>query len=307
MRSTELLCRPLRGSGFLGSVFPGLTPRAKFWRPLWGLGCWAGFLLWDGLPAVGRASCRECVERPACLGRQDVCPTTSGSAGFQPAWAVGSLPTVAFRRGRDAAWHFVRPTYNPGMHELPQNAEVSWPPSPAEGQSCVAFEVRMTPGLLGRELSALNLRRYWVWSLMLFLVFLALEALKVEDWSHPDPFDLLFWPVSGAGFIALYFFVAGRLSARKVFQTTPLWQHPIRVIVTPTRVFTSGPGFESGQDLALLHAVLETRESFLVYLNAVYILIWPKRSLPDRESLQRLREYLRQGMPGTARIRLRSD
>lgn len=59
VRSTELRCRPCRGLGLFGSVFPGLPdfaeasafakatadgpsgrpPRSTFWRPLRGLGC----------------------------------------------------------------------------------------------------------------------------------------------------------------------------------------------------------------------------------------------------------------------------
>jgi hypothetical protein len=181
-----------------------------------------------------------------------------------------------------------------------------WPPGPSEGQPAVAIEFQMTPGLLGREMIAGTFRRLWPLLLAAFVLFELTELLKL-DWAEPDFLKFVWMPFLGLALMICGVYLLTSMIARRTFETTPLWQRPMHVILTPTRLFTNAQGYQSAQDLALLHAVRETRESFLVYLNSGYMMIWPKEAIPDCETLQRVRDYLRDGLPGIAKIKLRAD
>jgi hypothetical protein len=190
--------------------------------------------------------------------------------------------------------------------DVTQNV-AAWPLGPVDGQPAVTFEVRMTPELFGRELGTRFLKRYWYWLPILLSLLVLIGVEGEQDWIDPNFINLVILPVLCTGGMALYLYTAGWLAGRRAYYTTPIWQRPVNVVLTSSKLLIRATGFELTQDLTLLYAANETRESFHIFLNAVYVIVLPKREIPDRASLERVREYLSQGLPGTAKVKLRND
>ena len=150
----------------------------------------------------------------------------------------------------------------------------------------------------------LQMRAYLTWVLPVFFGLVMIKAISADGW---DPFEVLVIPALVAAVIYATLVWTGHSTSKRMYRTTKALHQPMKLVLTPHLYDISGPGHSMTESLSMLHAVVETKSEFLVYVNVGHCLIWPKASITDRPTLERVREYLRQGLPGTAKVKLRKD
>ena len=94
---------------------------------------------------------------------------------------------------------------------------------------------------------------------------------------------------------------------RKSFDANPAFRHEFHWMLSPTEVTINGKGLSATLELANFQRVAETPFGFVLWQAAGIYNFLPTRALPDHDTLVRVREILRQGMPGNARVQLRSN
>ncbi len=188
--------------------------------------------------------------------------------------------------------------------DAPEDA--SGQPDAPEPATPVVLEWRYADNEIGMAVVWLTLsrgRKLLFGSLVFLGVLFALESLTDEpDWLFVSYFG-------GIAIVAMVVlgFATGYLHGKKIAGTSTLYQHDLMFEIMPDRFLLKGYEFTMERGLVGLFAVTETRDAFLIFESHATFYVIPKRVFQNQEQLNLMRQYLRDGLPGTAKVKLRDN
>ncbi|MCA8913647.1 MAG: YcxB family protein [Planctomycetes bacterium] len=94
---------------------------------------------------------------------------------------------------------------------------------------------------------------------------------------------------------------------RMAFEANQTYQYPIHWLLSTHALNIQGKGITATLELNNYIRADETAEGFLLWQTPQIYNYLPKRAIPDHATLERVRDIIRTGLPGTAKIDLRSD
>lgn len=144
-----------------------------------------------------------------------------------------------------------------------------------------------------------------------FVAVFVVSGLVLWLGIRSDDFNLIVAAVAAGvlgtliGFPYLLFLFGAQ--ARAVFNSTHMLHYPVQWSLTSRELRIVGKGIDSKLELTNYVKATETPDALLLWQSSGVYNCLPKRVITDRETLQRARDMIRQGLPGTAKIQLRND